>query len=263
MSNTGAFSKPKPASVMLKRKQFEIMNRILYLLLVFAGLACNDKNQTMTDQPNIINEKEELSAAFSYLALGDSYTIGESVDESERFPIQLAKRLTEQGFQLKPVKIVAKTGWTTDELAEAIEKETLQKTYNLVTLLIGVNNQYRGRSADEYQDEFRTLLQTAIKLAGYHSKNVIVVSIPDYGVTPFGESRNPAKIASEIDLFNRINLEETQKMNARYAEITTISKDAANDTSLIANDGLHPSAKMYKLWVDKMLPLAKEILENQ
>lgn len=239
------------------------MNRILYLLLVLAGLACTDKNQTMTLQTGNNLEQKELEPALSYLALGDSYTIGESVDESECFPIQLANRLSEQGIELKLVKIVAQTGWTTDELAGAIEKETLQNSYNLVTLLIGVNNQYRGRSADEYRVELRTLLQTAIKLAGYNAKNVIVISIPDYGVTPFGASRNPEKIASEIDLFNRINLEESQKVNARYVEITTISKDAATDTSLVANDGLHPSAKMYKLWVDKMLPTAKEILENQ
>jgi lysophospholipase L1-like esterase len=160
-------------------------------------------------------------------------------------------------------EIIAQTGWTTDELAGAIEREKQNKQYNLVTLLIGVNNQYRGRSPAEYQIEFRALLQTAIDFANNNARNVIVVSIPDYGVTPFGKNNNPAQIAQEIDAFNAINLAETENANARYVDITPISREASNNSNLIANDGLHPSAEMYKLWVKQILPHAQEILNSQ
>ena len=132
-----------------------------------------------------------------------------------------------------------------------------------MTLLIGVNNQYRGRSADEYRGEFRNNLQTAIKYAGNKAQNVIVISIPDYGVTPFGKSRNPEQIAKEIDEYNAINFQETQQANARYVEITAISREALNDETLVASDGLHPSGEMYRRWVEKILPEAKKILESQ
>ncbi len=243
------------------------MNRILFIILVFAGLACTDKEYPfeVIEQPQPKNTAEEAfdPSAFTYLALGDSYTIGESVEQSQRFPVQLVQQLRSSGFSMNPAKIVAQTGWTTDELSNAIKNETLAKSYNLVTLLIGVNNQYRGRDADEYRIQFKTLLQTAIQFAGGDEQKVVVISIPDYGVTPFGQSRNPDKIAREIDNFNTINLQETQNMGARYVNITAISREAKNDETLVAADGLHPSGKMYKRWVEKILPEAKEILENQ
>jgi len=245
------------------------MNRILFLLLVFAGigLACNDKEYPVEviDHPKQKNTAEELADpnAFSYLALGDSYTIGESVEEHQRFPVQLVAALRSKGLNMNAATIVARTGWTTDELASAIKSATLAKSYNLVTLLIGVNNQYRGRSSDEYRTEFRNLLQTAIQFANNKVQNVIVVSIPDYGVTPFGKSRDPENIAKDIDTFNAINRQETQNAGARYVNITDISREAADDDSLVASDGLHPSGKMYARWVKKILPEAIEILESQ
>lgn len=242
------------------------MNRLLFILFVFIGLACTDKtaSEIMNDQPERdTDQAENEESAFSYLALGDSYTIGESVSEDQRFPVQLVQGLRDEGFDVKPAKIVARTGWTTDELAAAIKSENLDESYNLVTLLIGVNNQYRGRSADEYRGEFKELLQTAIDFAGSQTQNVIVISIPDYGVTPFGKSRDPEKIAKEIDAFNAINSEETQQANARYVEITAISREALNDEKLVAGDGLHPSGEMYRRWVDKILPEATEILESK
>jgi lysophospholipase L1-like esterase len=178
-----------------------------------------------------------------YLALGDSYTIGESVAVEERFPMQLAREL-----KMPEPEIIAKTGWTTDELNAAIDKADPHGPYDLVTLLIGVNNQYRGRSADQYRTEFAALLQRAIGFAGGKTRNVVVVSIPDWGVTPFAKDRDQAKIAREIDQFNAINREETLRAGARYVDITPFSRKAAADPSLVAGDGLHPSGKMYAEW---------------
>ncbi|WP_167605199.1 SGNH/GDSL hydrolase family protein [Maribellus sediminis] len=241
------------------------MDRILFILLFFAGLACSNSENCllMIEQPKPDFTTENVDSTLSYLALGDSYTIGESVTENERFPVQLTEQLKGKGFRIKPAKIVARTGWTTDKLAEAIQNESLEKSYNLVTLLIGVNNQYRGRSADEYRGEFRDLLKTAVELANQQPQHVIVISIPDYGVTPFGKMRDSDKIAKEIDQFNAINMEESKQANVRYVGITAISREALNDETLVASDGLHPSGEMYRRWVEKILTGAIEILENQ
>jgi lysophospholipase L1-like esterase len=177
-----------------------------------------------------------------YLALGDSYTIGESVPEEGRFPNQLARELG-----IAPPQIIAKTGWTTDELNAAIDAANVSGTFDLVTLLIGVNNQYRGRDAEQYRGEFAALLQRAIGFAGGDAKKVVVVSIPDWGVTPFAEGRDRAKISAEIDRYNAINREEATRAGARYADITPISR--GSDPALVAADGLHPSAKQYGEWV--------------
>jgi lysophospholipase L1-like esterase len=186
-----------------------------------------------------------------YFAIGDSYTIGESVTAAERFPHQLAREL-----DLPEPLIVAKTGWTTDELSNALDTIRVAGPYDLVTLLIGVNNQYRGRDAEQYRVEFAELLRRAINFAGDNPKKVIVVSIPDWGVTPFAEGRDRAKIAAEIDRYNAINREEAAKAGARYVDITPISR--GNDPALVAGDGLHPSAKQYTEWVKLILPEARE-----
>lgn len=182
-----------------------------------------------------------------YLALGDSYTIGESVDAAERFPVQLARTLN-----IAEPQVIAKTGWTTDELNAAIDEADPQGPFDLVTLLIGVNNQYRGRSADEYRTQFTALLQRAIGFAGGDATKVIVVSIPDWGVTPFAEGRDRAKIAREIDQFNAINREEASRAGAKWVDITPISR--RNDPALVAGDGLHPSGKQYTEWVRVIAP---------
>lgn len=190
-----------------------------------------------------------------YLALGDSYTIGESVAESERWPNQLARAL-----KIAQPQIIAKTGWTTDELNAAIDAADPKGTFDLVTLLIGVNNQYRGRDAEQYRREFAALLQRAIGFAGGDAKKVIVVSIPDWGVTPFAESRDRAKIAGEIDRFNAINREEAKKAGARYVDVTPTSR--GGDAALVAEDKLHPSAKQYAAWAALILPQATEALKR-
>lgn len=179
-----------------------------------------------------------------FLALGDSYTIGESVAEAERWPNQLAAKL-----KLTAPRIIATTGWRTDNLKDAIEAANLKPEYDLVSLLIGVNNQYQGKSIEIYEREFEELLQTSIKLAKGKKKNVFVVSIPDYGYTPFGKAKQE-KISEELDQFNAINKRMAAKYGVKYYNITEISRKGLEDAELVAGDGLHPSGKMYAQWVE-------------
>lgn len=235
---------------------------IFLFLLIFSSVfvySCSedDKITTMPTENN--NEIKQ----FSYLALGDSYTIGQSVGVEERWPAQLAESLFRSGYKVAPLKIIAQTGWTSSELKEAILSEELLESYNLVTLLIGVNNQFRNLDTLEYRNEFKELLDMAIMFAGNEVKNVVVVSIPDYGVTPFGLARDPVKIAKEIDEFNHINYEETVNAGATYVNITPISREAENNPDLIAEDGLHPSGEMYEEWVKLIIPEVKLIFDNQ
>jgi lysophospholipase L1-like esterase len=202
------------------------------------------------------------SPAPRVLALGDSYTIGESVAVADRWPNQLARALPAKGIAVADPEIIAKTGWTTDELSSAIDAAKPRGPYALVTLLIGVNNQYRGRSAEQYRTEFAALLQRAIGFAGGDPKRVVVVSIPDWGVTPFAEGRDRAKIGAEIDRFNAFNAEVTKRAGARYADVTPVSRLAASDTTLVAPDGLHPSAKMYAQWAGVIAPQAELALKG-
>ncbi len=193
-----------------------------------------------------------------FLALGDSYTIGERVAEAERWPVQLVARLQEQGVPIAAPEIVAKTGWTTDELAAGIEAAQPQGPYDLVSLLIGVNNQYRGRSPEEYRGQFADLLQQAIVFAGDEPTRVVVLSIPDWGVTPFAARQDGAAIAAEIDAFNAINRAEAEQAGVWYVDVTAVSRQAATDPTLIADDDLHPSGEMYAAWVELALPVVLE-----
>lgn len=197
-----------------------------------------------------------------FLALGDSYTIGESVDPAERWPVQLAGMLRVQGIDVADPEIIATTGWTTDELAAAIVEQQPQGPYGLVSLLIGVNNQYRGRPIDEYRDQFRELLLQAIVFAGSDARKVIVLSIPDWGVTPFAEGRDRPEIARDINAFNAVNRSETENFGAHYIDVTPISRRAAADHSLVAPDGLHPSGAMYREWAELAIYPALLALES-
>lgn len=190
----------------------------------------------------------DQTKAYSYLALGDSYTIGESVLTAENFPNQTAQLLRNRGYDFKSPEIVATTGWTTDELQTNINNRTFSAPYDVVTLLIGVNNQYRGRSVDTYKPEFENLLKQAIQFAGGKTEHVIVLSIPDWGITPFAAGRDRGQIAREIDEHNNANKAISEKYNVNYIDITPWTREAANDLSLVAADGLHPSAKEYKRW---------------
>jgi lysophospholipase L1-like esterase len=184
------------------------------------------------------------------LALGDSYTIGESVPVEQRWPVQLAALLRQRGLPVAEPQIIAKTGWTTDELSAAMDAATLTPPYDLVTLLIGVNNQYRGREVDNYRVEFRALLDRAIDLAGDRPERVLVLSIPDWGVTPFAreKQRDAATVAVEIDAYNAVNREEAQRSGIAWVNITPMTREAATDSTLLAEDGLHPSGRDYARW---------------
>ena len=196
---------------------------------------------------------------FRFLALGDSYTIGESVSTEERWPHQLAASLEAEGIQVE-VTIIARTGWTTSELWQGIQNERIQPPYDLVSLLIGVNNQYRGYDMEEYRGQFDLLLSKSIEYAAGDAKRVLVLSIPDWGVTPFPSSRDRAQITREIDQFNSVNRELSEKAGAHYVDVTPASRQAKRDPALIAPDGLHPSGKMYAIWAEKALPIVREIL---
>jgi lysophospholipase L1-like esterase len=187
-----------------------------------------------------------------FLALGDSYTIGESVQEDERWPELLAAALRKNGKSVEKPKIIATTGWRTDQLKKAIIEADLKPTYDLVSLLIGVNNQYQGKSAERYAPEFEELLTMAIKLAGGKKENVFVVSIPDYGFTPFGKPKQE-QISKALDEFNAINKRLTEKVGVQYFYITDISRKGFEQPDLVADDKLHPSGAQYKLWVELML----------
>jgi len=203
---------------------------------------------------------EEDMSIIRYLALGDSYTIGESVPAEDRWPDQLAGLLEAEEIQAE-VTIVARTGWTVDELWEGIQINPPRGTYDLVTFLIGVNDQYRGYSVNEYREDFRFLLGKAIEFAGGDPHKVIVLSIPDWGITPFAAGREREQIAKEIDKFNSVNREEAKKAGVHYVDVTPVSREAVSDTALIASDGLHPSAKMYAMWAEKVLPVVRAILK--
>lgn len=199
-----------------------------------------------------------MGKQLNYLALGDSYTIGESVERYENFPNQLANELTKKGLIINPPIIVARTGWTTSELQSGIKDSGLpEHKFDIVTLLIGVNNQYRGESKDIYRKEFKELLQTAINFTKDKKSHVFVISIPDWGATPHGQQsgRDPQVIAKEIDAFNVINKEETLAAGLNYSNITPFSRLALSDKTLVAGDGLHPSGKMYAGWVANVAPL--------
>lgn len=210
---------------------------ILFPLLTMLGCASG------TTTPETVGSTPSLR----FLALGDSYTIGEGVPEADRWPNQLAEALWRTGSPVEKPTIIARTGWTTDELSKAIDEADPQGSWDLVSLLIGVNNQYRGRDAEEYRQQFVSLLNRAITFAGNKPSKVVVVSIPDWGVTPFAEGRDRADTARKIDLFNVINREESQKAGVIYVDITPVSRQA--DPALIAGDGLHPSGKQYTEWV--------------
>jgi lysophospholipase L1-like esterase len=213
-------------------------------------------------QTHLLLEKNAMPV-IRYLALGDSYTIGESVEEHERWSNQLAALIeTAPEFAGRHVdtSIIARTGWTTQELREGIQSRKLEPPYDLVSLLIGVNNQYRGYDINEYREQFVFLLNKSIEYAGGDTNRVIVLSIPDWGVTPFAGGRDSKQIAIEINQFNTVNRAETEKMGAPYIDITPISREAVNDPSLIAGDGLHPSGKMYTEWAKLALPVVTNIL---
>ncbi|TDE15717.1 SGNH/GDSL hydrolase family protein [Dyadobacter psychrotolerans] len=203
---------------------------------------------------------QEIETGLSYLALGDSYTIGQNVTADQRWPVLLVKDLKSIGKAVKTPDIIATTGWTTGDLLNGVKSLPASKKYDMVSLLIGVNNQYQGRSLDQYRIEFRELLGKSVGFAGGNASKVFVLSTPDWGVTPYAGGSNTALIAQEIDRFNVVAKEECNKLNIRFIDITPTSRKALNDPTMVASDGLHFSGKMHQLWVDLAFPVAKTIL---
>lgn len=197
---------------------------------------------------------------FSYLALGDSYTIGESVPLHEGFPYQTVQLLRKKGVHFHAPEVVAKTGWTSFELADHILHTALNEHYDFVSLLIGVNNQYRGLEISEFENDFEYLLKKAIYFAGNKPDRVIVLSIPDWGVTPFAAERDTNKISQEIDTYNKVCEEKVKKLGGHFIDITTQTRLAKNDESLLASDKLHYSAKSHKAWAEKVVSIIEKNL---
>jgi lysophospholipase L1-like esterase len=200
--------------------------------------------------------------SYTWLALGDSYTIGEGVAEADRWPSQLAALLCDEGIGLWPPRIIARTGWTTDELSTAMDAAEPLGDWDLVSLLVGVNDQYRGRDVDDYVGAFAALLQRAVSLAGGRADRVLALSIPDWGVTPFARDsgRDRARIAAELDAYNQAAREICASLGVAFVDITGISRDRGGDADMLAGDGLHPSAAMYTRWTHVALPVARGML---
>lgn len=223
-------------------KQFSI-----YLLIVAAFIGCKPNNNATRSNSDKTKSQKNLP---TYLALGDSYTIGEQVETEQSFPFQLVNELRNRGINFSSPKIIAKTGWRTDELLAA-SKDIESNSYDLVSLLIGVNNQYQGKSITDFSTEFELLLENAINYSKKDAKGVFVLSIPDYGVTPFMRGKDVDKVQGEIKMFNAAIKTISEKHDVQVYDVTEISRMAKKDVSLIANDKLHPSAKMYNIWIMK------------
>lgn len=221
-------------------------------------------NTSITDTiitKDSVHHAFDSSMATSYLALGDSYTIGQSVPVKERFPFQVVDRLSKAGYAMRNADIIATSGWTTTDLIEAIKEKQISRTYDLVSLLIGVNNQYQRKSLAEYRKEFTSLLQKSIKFAGGRPKRVFVLSIPDYSVTPFATHSDRNKIAREIDMFNRENKRISAAYKVNYLNVTSETRKAAYDPTLIAYDGLHFSGKEHAIWATLLTPMVTSVLK--
>jgi len=233
------------------------MRTFAILFLIGTMAACTKASEPQQVIKTTYNNMH-IPDSLTYLALGDSYTIGEAVPQAQSFPYQLALRLNSTNHFVKNPDIIAVTGWTTGDLKKAIVARDLKShQYNIVTLLIGVNNQFRGYSKDDYRTEFIELLNTAISSAGNNKQHVFVLSIPDWGVTPFAKNGgyDAQVVGAQIDQFNAINKQETEKLGVTYVDITPSSRRASYETGLIANDGLHPSGNMYSMWVSQLLPV--------
>jgi len=229
------------------------MKKIYFLFLSLILFSCSS---TVDSVSNSTPEDPQ----YTYLALGDSYTIGESVVETQRWPVQLAEQLRSKGYKLAAPKIIAKTGWTTEDLLRGMENElNIQRDFDLVSILIGVNNQYQGKRITEYEEDLRTIFRKAVNHSKTMENGVFAVSIPDYGYTPFGAA-DQEEISAEIDRFNAVFKRIADEFNVPFYNITPISRDAVNNPDLVASDGLHPSGLMYQLWVDQIVNQVAEKL---
>ncbi len=232
------------------------MKRIVVILFLIAG-GCTGREKIL-----FMSQPVQKLHTYHYLALGDSYTIGELVPPDENFPNQVFSMMKNESIDFQPPRIIARTGWTTDELEDgilaAIQEDPLRPAYDFVSLLIGVNDQYRGRPVENYKPGFEKLLKKAIAYVGNRPGRVVVLSIPDWGVTPFAEGRDRVQIAKEIDMYNAANKQLSDQYKLHYINITPWTREAANDHSLLTSDGLHPSSAEYKRWAGQLAILFKQ-----
>jgi lysophospholipase L1-like esterase len=234
----------------------KILSKTSLIIVLWAAYSCvpfksnqSNKKDTMTEQ------------AYSYLALGDSYTIGEGVEEQDQYPNQVVAMLKSSNILFSKPVIVAKTGWTTDELSKAIGEAGIEgNTYDLVTLLIGVNNQYRGRPVENFRKEFEDLLGKAVSFADGDTNRVVVISIPDWGITPFATSRgtDESKVAKEIDAFNAAKKQISLNMGVHFIDITEEYREIGSLPEMLVSDKLHPSGLVYERWAEKIKQLVQE-----
>ncbi|TGD81895.1 SGNH/GDSL hydrolase family protein [Hymenobacter wooponensis] len=233
--------------------------RFLLLLFMLLSFGCGQHTSDPAPSTTVPAPPAPTGQVVSFLSLGDSYTIGEGVSEADRWSVQLAQLGQAEGL-MKP-DIIARTGWTTAELQAAIKSANNQKTYDLVSLLIGVNNQYRRQPVATYRTEFRELLHTAIRFAGNRPSRVFVLSIPDWGRSPYARTYNQAQISTEIDQFNAVAQQECQQAQGAYLNITDLTRTAANDPTHFAPDGLHYSGKHMRQWAELALPVVQGLLQ--
>lgn len=242
---------------------------VLYLLIALPLIACRHSVENSFIEPIPPSEPPEMPSSenIDVLALGDSYTKGESVPWAKNFPNQWTDSLKSAGYTVAGVHIIAQTGWRTDQLISAIANQSGvigDSTFSLVTLCIGVNNQYQNASFDKYKAEFETLLQTAVIRAGGRKDRVVVLSIPDWAYTAYGQNYtgNPGAISSEIDQYNAANKDLSESYGVHYVNITDISRLGISQPALVATDGLHPSVLQYAAWVARLMPVARQALKN-
>lgn len=234
------------------------IHSMYWFMFAFLCLACEKESVEVKIPTPVVDTKADIH----YLALGDSYTVGESVKYKESFPIQLESKLEGDSKNKVATEIIAVTGWRTDNLLEALKLGTNRSTYDFVTLLIGVNNQYQGRSIYQYEKEFAELLTLAIDLANDRPERVIVISIPDYAYTPFAQNRDREKISNEIDSYNNFAKSFSAENKVKFINITDITRKGLDELELVARDGLHPSGEAYKQFVDRIFPIISSALKD-
>ena len=236
----------------------DILIRIIIISFFLLSVSCNPQNTV--ELSNIENDNFESveidlinsgDSKLSFLALGDSYTIGEGVNENERWPNQFVEVAYENGLDFEKPEIIAETGWKTFDLLNAISQTNFTQKYDYVSLLIGVNNQFNSRSIDEFEEDLNKLMDKMNSLKKSNG-NIIIISIPDWGYTPFGNSYNREKISSEINLFNNSLITFANSYGLKYVDVTEISRRALNESNLLASDNLHPSGLMYLEWAKKI-----------
>lgn len=221
---------------------------VVWLVLIF-GIAGGCSTEPVEREP------------VGILALGDSYTVGESVDKLDDWPSQLVRSIRTGGRGATEPTVVAATGSDTQDLMTALQLVDLESPFDVVTLQIGVNNQFRGGTLSDFEADLDLLTDMAIKHAGDEAGRVILLSIPDWGMTPFAEGAPRSTVASEIDAFNEVIRQQASKDGTHFVDVTEISRRGLAEPDLVAADGLHPSGKMYGEWVDLMLPVVSRIIE--